>query len=291
MLLGAHISTSEGLANAPKTGREIGCDVIQIFSKSPQSWRGPPISPEAAQGFRDSVRSQKLRATAIHHCYLTNLASPKPAIFALSKEVFLDELRRAEQIGADAVIFHPGAHTGSGNEAGVKQIAEALRWAIGELPDGKSRILLENAAGQGTTVGSRFEELAQILETVGAPERVGITIDLCHLFASGMDYRTADGYAEVQRTIRDTIGTRAVRAFHLNDSKGELGSKLDRHENIGKGQIGLGGFRPWLLDKTWANVPGYLETPLTEDDYRAYVEDLAALRSLLPQRASGRKSS
>jgi deoxyribonuclease-4 len=279
--LGAHIGTSRGLEKVPSIGRSIGGEAVQIFSKSPQSWRGPPTPPDLAAAFREAVKSEKLAGTAIHHCYLTNLASPKESTYGMSKQAFLDELGRAELLGVDAVIFHPGAHLGTGVEAGVLRIADALTWAIGETPNAKARILLENAAGQGTTVGSQFEELAQVIDRVGAPSRLGITIDLCHLFASGVDFRTEEGYGAAKDRVRDTVGLRAVGAFHLNDSKGLLGSHLDRHQNIGMGEIGVAGFRPWLNDRTWAKVPGYLETPLTEDDYAAYRTDLATLHGLV----------
>jgi deoxyribonuclease IV len=143
------------------------------------------------------------------------------------------------------------------------------------------RLLLENAAGQGTTLGSSFEELAVLLDGVGSKDRVGVAVDLCHLFGAGNDFRTPEGYAAVKDEIRSTIGLRTVFAFHLNDSKMPCGKHIDRHENIGRGEIGVAGFTPWLNDKTWKKVPGYLETPLREDDYAAYVEDLRTLRGLL----------
>ncbi|MCI4334214.1 MAG: deoxyribonuclease IV [Thermoplasmata archaeon] len=281
MRLGAHIGTSDGLDKVPSIARSIGGEAAQIFSKSPHSWRGPPIPLELAASFREAVQREKLGATAIHHCYLTNLASPKPVNYAISKRTFLDELGRAELLGVDAVIFHPGAHTGSGVEAGIDRIAEALRWAVDQTPQGTVRILLENAAGQGSTIGSQFEELAQVIEKVNAPGRLGIAVDLCHLFASGVDFRTEETYGAAKDLLRGSVGLKAVGAFHLNDSKGELGSHLDRHQNVGKGQIGLEGFRPWLNDRSWAKVPGYLETPLTDDGYAAYIEDLRALKGLL----------
>jgi len=281
MMLGAHVGTSGGIAKAHERGKEIGAEAIQIFSKSPQMWKGPPILPEAAAAFQSAVKSAGLQRTGIHHCYLTNLASPDPRIQASSRAAFLDELHRAEQLGVDHVIFHPGSHLGAGFEEGSQRIVDALLWAIGEAPNGKFRILLENAAGQGNAVGSTFEELASILDRLAPKERFGITVDTCHLFAAGNDFRTAEGYAAVVEQIRSTVGIRRVGAFHLNDSKAELGKHLDRHENIGKGHIGTAGFKPWVNDPSWAKVPGYLETPMGDDEYAAYVTDLATLRSLL----------
>lgn len=281
MWLGAHIGTSDGLAEAARTGRSIGCDAIQIFSKSPQSWKGPPIRPELAEAFQGAVRAEKLRYTAVHHGYLTNLASPKPAMRRASRAAFLDDIDRCTLLGVDQMIFHPGAHVGSGVEAGVRQIAESLAWALAERPDSKVTILLENAAGQGTTIGSRFEELRDILDAVGARERVAVALDTCHLFAAGFDFRTPETYGEVKDRLKSTLGWKRVQAFHLNDCKAGLGSHLDRHENIGRGELGTAGFVPWLNDPTWAKTPGYLETPLTDEEYAAYATDLATLRGLL----------
>ncbi len=281
MLLGAHVGVSKGLAEAAHQGRRIGCDAIQIFSKSPQMWAGPPIAPEAAAAFRAAVTAENLRATAVHHGYLLNLATPKRGMFKRAQRAFVDEIQRAEMLGVTALIFHPGAHTGSGVEAGCRQIAEGLTFALGEVPEGKVRILLENAAGAGTAIGSRFEELAEILAIAQRPDRLGVALDTCHLFAAGNDFRSDVGYAELADSIDRVLGRATVGAFHLNDSKGALGSHLDRHENIGKGAIGLEGFRHVVRDPRWDRVPGYLETPLDERDYERYIEDLKTLRSLL----------
>ncbi len=280
MYLGAHIGIAKGLAVAVRTGRALGCDAIQIFAKSPQMWAGPPITAEAAEEFRAAVRTEGLRATAVHHGYLANLASPKRPMLERSRQAFLDELRRAELLGADALIFHPGAHLGSGVEAGIATLAESLTGALASEPEGKVRILLENAAGQGTTLGASFEELRDVLTRVDARERLGVALDTCHLFAAGADFRTDEQYGTLLDRIDAVLGRPAVRAFHLNDAKAPLGSHLDRHENIGKGEIGLDGFRHLVRDPRWREVPGYLETPLDEREYARYREDLAALRSL-----------
>jgi len=281
MILGAHLGIAHGLPEAVRELRAIGGEALQIFSKSPQMWGGPPIAPAAAESFRAAVRDERVRATAVHHGYLANLASPKADTLARSRAAFRDEVARAELLGVDALIFHPGAHLGSGPDAGLKTIAESLRLALEQHPAARARWLLENAAGQGTTLCSSFEELATVLESVDAPGRLGVTVDTCHLFAAGWDLRTDEGYGRWVDRVRDTIGLDAVRAFHLNDAKAELGSHLDRHENIGKGQIGRDAFRRLLADARWAEVPGYLETPLDPaTGYARYAEDLATLRSL-----------
>ena len=283
MWLGAHIGIAEGLPDAAVTGRRIGCEAIQIFSKSPQMWGAAPIDPTNAEAFREAVEREGLHTSAVHQSYLPNLASPKKALLTRSRKAFVDELRRAELLGIPALIFHPGAHTGSGPEVGLRTIVESIDWAIGQTPGMTCRALLENAAGQGTTLGSTLEELAWVLDQVSDRERVGVTIDTCHLFASGVDFRTDELYAALVARVEATVRLRSVRAFHLNDSKGPLGCKLDRHENIGKGELGVEGFRRIVNDARWESTPGYLETPMGEDEYGAYERDLALLRSLLTE--------
>jgi deoxyribonuclease-4 len=280
--LGAHIGIADGLADAPRTGRRIGCDAIQIFSKSPQMWAGPPIAPEAADGFRHAVQEVGLKSTAVHHGYLVNLASPKKAMLARSRKTFLDELQRAETLGVDHLIFHPGAHLASGREEGIRVLVASLNAAFAATAGARVRVLLENSAGQGTSIGGTFVDLAEVLGRLDDRARAGVAIDTCHLFASGVDFRTPELYgAAIDRLDRE-LGVASVCAFHLNDAKADLGSHLDRHENIGRGLIGVEGFRPFVNDPRWSSVPGYLETPLTEDDYAAYETDLATLRGLIP---------
>ncbi len=291
MYLGAHLGIADGLDQAVRAAREIGCDSLQIFSKSPQMWSGPPLPADGVERFRRAVSEFGLQATAVHHGYLANLASPKPAGLRQSVNALRDELERARALGVDALILHPGAHLGSGVDAGVKQITKTLNTIFEATPDGTPRLLLENAAGQGSTIGSRFEELASILSGITDRSRVGITLDTCHLFAAGYDFRTDETYGEVIDAIGSTFGLSEVRAFHLNDSKQGLGSHLDRHENIGRGAIGLAGFIPWLNDRRWARVPGFLETPLDDRGYARYAEDLTTLRSLLAAPPAARRSS
>ncbi|HYK93057.1 MAG TPA: deoxyribonuclease IV [Thermoplasmata archaeon] len=280
MWLGAHIGIAAGLAEAPATGRRIGCDAIQIFSKSPQMWKGPPIPPEAAAGFAEAVRREGLRATAVHHGYLINLASPKKPMLAMSRRTFVDELERAERLGVDALIFHPGAHLGSGVDEGLRTLVASLNEAFEKTAGFKVRALLENAAGQGTAMCSNLAELRRALDGVESKDRVGVAIDTCHLFAAGVDFRTPSLYGEWMDRLDAELGRREVRAFHLNDAKAPLGSHLDRHENIGKGEIGSAGFQQIVSDPRWDAIPGYLETPLDDNDYARYIADLSVLRGL-----------
>jgi deoxyribonuclease-4 len=279
--LGAHLGIAGGLDEAVREAKRIGCESLQIFAKSPQMWKGPPISEESANRFREAVEETGLKATAVHHGYLLNLGQPDPARLRQSQTAFLDELGRAERLGVRALIFHPGAHLGSGSSSAVERIAKSLNQAFAETPGYGVRALVENAAGQGTTIGSTFEELAGILERVDDARRVGICLDTCHLFAAGFDFRTPEGYRDMIDRLDRTVGLSAVHAFHLNDAKAPLGSHLDRHENIGQGEIGIEGFRSLVNDERWVNVPGYLETPLDDRDYSRYVEDLLTLRGLI----------
>ena len=279
MRLGAHIGVAGGIDKSPALGRKIGCEAIQIFAKSPYMWKGAPLEDAVADGFRAANRSEGLVGNAVHHGYLLNLATPKAGPRKQSKAAFLDELGRAEKLGADFLIFHPGAHLKSGVDAGIDELVKALDESF-EATDGYHvRALLENSAGQGTTLCSRFEELGEILRRLKTPKRAGVALDTCHLFASGFDFRTPDGYEGVIAAIEASFGVDAVRAFHLNDAKMPLGSHRDRHENIGKGTIGADGFGPLVRDRRWADRPGFLETPLDDHEYDAYVRDLATLRA------------
>jgi deoxyribonuclease-4 len=281
--LGAHIGISDGLPEAVRQARSIGCESMQIFSKSPQMWKGPPIDPEAARQFGEARAAEKIAVAAVHHGYLINLATPKRPNLELSRKTFVDELERAELLGVEHLIFHPGAHLGSGPEAGISTLIESLNWAFEKTPGFRVRALLENAAGQGTALCSTFQELGAALRGVHDRSRAGVALDTCHLFAKGIDIRTPELYGPVMDEIDREVGLQDVRAFHLNDAKAALGSHLDRHENIGKGQIGSEGFRPLLNDPRWADRAGYLETPMVSDDdgYSAYVEDLATLRGVI----------
>ena len=280
MFLGAHLGISGGFAEAVAEAGRLGAECLQIFSKSPQMWNGPPVSPEAAARFRTAVGEAHLRATAVHHGYLLNLASPRTEMLERSRTAFLDEIARADLLGVDALIFHPGAHLGAGTSAGLATLVESLDGALAATPTSTTRLLLENAAGQGTTLCSSLEELADVLGRVREAPRLGVTLDTCHLFAAGFDLRSEDGYGSLVDRVRSTIGEANVRAFHLNDAKAPVGSHLDRHENIGRGEIGVEGFRRFVTDRRWAAVPGFLETPLDDRGYARYAEDLATLRGL-----------
>jgi deoxyribonuclease-4 len=220
-----------------------------------------------------------IRPIVGHTSYLLNLCSPHDDLWCKSIDTLVIELERCEELGVPWLVLHPGAHVGTGEEAGVARMARALGKVHAATPGFRTRLLLETTAGQGTRLGYRFEHLAWLLRQTPAGERLGICLDTCHVFAAGYELRTPDGYAATMRAFDRVIGLERLEAIHLNDSKGELGSRKDRHEHIGKGHIGLEGFRHLLNDARLARLPGILETPKS-DDLHEDRENLAVLRCL-----------
>lgn len=278
MLLGAHVSIREGVRLAPGRGEALGCETIQIFSKNQRQWRAKPLEEEEARAFRKAVRETGMRGVMIHDSYLINLADPEGENLEKSRGAFVEELERAQRLGVSYLVFHPGAHKGAGEEAGLARIAESLD-ACAERAEAPDVVMcLEVTAGQGTALGYRFEQLRTIREAVRDPKRVGYCLDTCHLFAAGYDLRDAEGYEAVMHHVEVVLGVDNVKAFHLNDAKRELGSHVDRHEEIGKGEIGLEGFRMLVNDPRFREAPGALEVPGEEKEYRANLELLKGLR-------------
>ncbi len=291
MYLGAHMSIAESIALAPERGEAVGCEAIQIFSRSPRMLKNTkPLTVEERTGFRDNLAAHHIARAVIHANYLINLASPNRNLLKVSRTAFVEELDRAQQLGIRDVIFHPGAHLGKGEAKGLRTIAESLDWCLEQAQAPDVFAVLENTAGAGTVLGCTFEQIGDVIGGSSHPDRLGVCIDTCHTFAAGYDFRTREGYDALIQTIDATVGLTRIRGFHLNDSKGELGSHQDRHENIGKGEIGLEGFRPFVNDPRFREHPGCLEYP---GDDRGYRRNLKTLRSLIegyvPAR-NGRKS-
>ncbi len=279
MHLGAHISIAESIALAPERGETIGCEAIQIFSRSPRMLRNTkPLLVEETTAFKDNLATHHIVRAIVHANYLINLGSPKRPMLKVSRTAFVEELNRAQQLGLHDVVFHPGAHLGKGEAFALGKIAESLDTCLAAAQAPDVFAVLENTAGAGSVVGYTFDQLAEIIDGSSHPERLGVCVDTCHAFAAGYDFRTREGYDELMRTIDETIGLGRIRAFHLNDSKGDLGSRADRHENIGRGTIGKGGFR-WLVnDPRFNELPGCLEYPGDDAGYR---RNLRTLRSLI----------
>ncbi|HEY7155761.1 MAG TPA: deoxyribonuclease IV [Gemmataceae bacterium] len=280
-LFGAHMSIAGGCHNALLEAQAKGCDTVQLFTRAPSQWTGRELSDDDAHLFRRTLRQTRLRLPMVHDCYLTNLASPDEALYRRSLETFLAELRRVERLGLRYLIMHPGAHLDSGEEAGLSRVAAALDEIHTRTPTSKVRVLLETTAGQGSTLGHRFEHLARILSLVAEPDRVGVCFDTCHVFAAGYALAPAAEYQATMRAFDRTIGLGRLRVFHVNDSLRPQGSRVDRHAHIGRGEMGLEPFRLLVNDRRFRNRPMVLETPKEgkeESDMDAV--NLATLRGL-----------
>jgi len=262
LLIGAHMSIAGGAHLAFARGEETGCAAIQVFTKNASQWRGKPIAEEEAAAFRAAWKASPIGPVIAHDSYLINLAATDEAMWRKSIAAFLDEMQRCALLGIPELVMHPGAHLGAGEEAGLQRLAAAFRQIFAEAPP-EVAVLLENTAGQGTCLGYRFEHLAEILERV--PEgRFGVCFDTCHAYAAGYDLATAEGFAAVMAEFDRRIGLERLCAFHLNDCKKGLGSRVDRHEHIGQGAIGEAGFAALMRDGRFAAVPKILETPKGE---------------------------
>ncbi len=275
------MSIAGGLSLALERGRAVGCSVVQLFVKNQLQWTAKPLTNEDVRLFRRARRTTGIRTVFAHATYLINLATPAEAEWRRAVDAFADELERAETLGLSFVVIHPGSHKGSGIEAGIRRVVAALDELTVRTRGYDVRIVLEDTAGAGNTLGARFEELGAIFDRVKEPKRLGVCLDTCHLFAAGYDIRTPGGYARTMEACTRTVGTGAVLACHLNDAKAPLGSGLDRHEHIGRGHIGVGAFRRLLHDRRFRRIPMVLETP-KDDDWD--VRNLRTLRRLQAKR-------
>ena len=285
MLLGAHESVAGGLHLAFERGLRDGCQALQVWTRSSRQWSAAPLEPAMVALFRAAHRAAGGWPTAAHASYLINLCATTDVLWARSIATLTEECERAELLGIGAVIVHPGAHQGAGAAAGVAKVGRALRQVCAALRGTRVRLLLECTAGMGSSVGASFEELAGMLDAAGE-RRLGICLDTQHMWAAGIDWTTARGYAATFERFDRLIGMRHLRAFHLNDSKRPLGSRVDRHQRIGDGAIGLAAFSRLVNDARFADVPGFLETPPLEasasgePDGKSYAQGLERLRSL-----------
>ncbi len=279
-LLGAHMSIEGGIFNAPLRGKEAGCDVIQIFTKNNNQWKSKALSDKEITAFKENLDKTGIKAVASHDAYLINLASPNKDVYKKSLTAFYDEMNRAEELGLPYLVFHPGAHLGEGEDIGIKRIADSINLLQSKKAKTNLTLLLEATAGQGTNLGYRFEQLADIINLIEQKEKIGACIDTCHIFAAGYDISTKDGYTKTFEEFDKIIGLKRLKLFHLNDSKKGLASRVDRHEHIGKGMLGLNAFKMLLNDKRFQNIPMILETP-KEKDMKEDKKNLKILRSLI----------
>ena len=262
--LGAHMSIAGGLPRAVDRAQASRCDALQIFTKSAGQWRARALPSEEIALFRRRVEESGIHPVVAHNSYLINLAAATAGLREQSIASLGDEMDRAEALGLDGLVMHPGSYT-TGTEAdGLRLIADALAVLLRARPGARTMILLEQTAGQGTNLGHRFEHLASIIERLDGSPRVGVCLDTCHLLTAGFDLCSESGYEDTFREFDRVVGLDRIKAFHLNDSKRPCGSRVDRHEHIGKGCLGVEPFRRLLNDRRFANLPMLLETPKLE---------------------------
>jgi deoxyribonuclease-4 len=279
MKFGAHMSTSGGVWRALQRGRSIRCEVIQVFVKNNMQWFGKPLSPPDLAAYTNERAGNSFACIFGHAGYLINLGAQASENRDRSMKSLVQEVQLATRLELPFLVLHPGAHLGAGEAAGLKQIAAGLDEVCALTKESRVRIALENTAGQGTCLGNKIEHLASIFENVKKPERLGVCLDTAHFFAAGYDIRTPKGWNAAIREVASLVGLKQILAFHLNDSKVDLGSRVDRHEHIGKGKIGREAFRHIVNDPRFKNHPGCLETPKSEDMHED-VKNLSVLRLL-----------
>ena len=255
------MSIAGGLPRAVDRAQASRCDALQIFTKSVGQWRARPLPSEEVVAFRERLRESGIRPVVAHNSYLINLAAADPALRARSLAALGEEIDRAEILELDGLVMHPGSYTTGTEDGGLKLIAEGLSALLRARRRGRTMILLEHTAGQGTNLGHRFEQIARILDLMKRPPRVGVCLDTCHLLTSGYDICSEEGYEETFREFDRLIGLDRLKVFHLNDSRKPCGSRVDRHEHIGKGCIGLAPFRRLVNDPRFESLPMLLETP------------------------------
>jgi deoxyribonuclease-4 len=264
-MYGSHLSIAGGMEKAVAEARRLGLSTVQVFTKNQQQWKAPPLDPRAIERWRHACAEAGFNLSVSHDSYLINLASPDETLRAKSIALCDDEIARCEALTIPYLVMHPGAHMGkrddaSDESAGLERIADALCGLLKKHANGRTVICLESTAGQGTSLGHKLEHLGRIIDLCFRSDRLGVCLDTAHLFAAGYDFRGRK-YAGLMREVEKTVGVDRVNVWHLNDSKKPLGSRVDRHEHIGLGTIGLEGFGPIVKDKRFKHVPKILETP------------------------------
>ncbi|MHB8521713.1 MAG: deoxyribonuclease IV [Limisphaerales bacterium] len=280
MKFGAHMSTTGGVWRALERGAGIGCETVQLFVKNNLQWFGRPFAPSDVVNYANQLAACRFSCVFGHTGYLINLGAPPSPNRDHSLKSLIQEIEMAADIGLPFLVMHPGAHLGAGEAAGLKQIVSGLDEVFRATRPTPVRIALENTAGQGTCLGSRIAHLAAIYDGVKQPQRLGVCLDTAHFFAAGYDVRTPKGWNTAIGEVEKLVGVKEILAFHLNDSKTDLGSRVDRHAGIGQGKLGREAFRHIVNDERFRNLPGCLETPKSADLHED-IENLAILRSLV----------
>jgi deoxyribonuclease-4 len=277
---GSHVSASGGVDLSLPRAAALEMTACQIFTKNERQWNAKPLDPAVIERFKANWQETGLKQVVAHDSYLINVASPDEALWARSKAALMHELERCDQLGVPYLVSHPGAHVGSGIEAGVERVAKAINEIHRETPEGRAIVLIETTAGQGTALGRTFEEIAAIIAQLEDKSRIGVCLDTCHIFAAGYDIRDQTSYDETMAKFDETIGLDRLKCVHLNDSQKGLGSRVDRHAHIGQGEIGAAGFGFIVNDPRLAGLPGILETPKENGDEEDKM-NLATLRGLI----------
>lgn len=274
------MSIAGGLHTAVERARRAGCTALQLFVKNNNQWNGKPLTDEDVATYKAAMSDANLGQVVVHTSYLINLAAVDPDTLERSRAALRDELDRCDRLGIPLLNLHPGAHMGAGAEAGIARIAESLNIVHDRTASCRTKTVLETTAGQGSSIGHRFEELRAIIDRVEARERMAVCVDTCHIYAAGYDISTDEGYHDTMRAFDEIIGLGRLVAFHVNDSKKPLGSRVDRHDHIGQGVMGLTPFRCLMNDPRFVETPKVLETPKSEDLHED-IENLAVLRGLI----------
>jgi len=274
------MSIAGGVDNAFDRGEQVGCEAMQIFTKSNNQWRARPLREQEVARYHERQAETGIAPVVSHASYLLNLGTPDDGLWEKSYQSLLVEMERCDTLGIPYLVIHPGAHVGSGTEAGLRRVADALDRVARERPDLRVMVCIEGTAGQGTTLCHTFEEIAELFSLVAESERLGICLDTCHLFAAGYELRNPAGYEETITRFDSLLGLHRLKVWHFNDSKKGLASRVDRHMHIGEGELGLEPFRLILNDPRFSHLPGLLETPKSADMHED-VENLKRLRQLI----------
>ncbi|HSW74088.1 MAG TPA: deoxyribonuclease IV [Candidatus Limnocylindria bacterium] len=280
LLIGGHMSTAGGLEQSLIQGNSIGVRVIQLFTKSNRQWMAKPITTQEADLFKATAAQLNINSIVVHACYLINLGSPDPVTNKKSVAAVIDELERCHQLGINLLVLHPGSHLATNVDSCLQKIAENLNYIFEQTSHISTMILLENMAGQGSTVCSKFEHIATIINAIQQKQRIGVCFDTCHAFAAGYTFNTEQTYYALWQDFDRIIGLSYLKAFHINDSKKECASRVDRHAEIGEGFIGFQAFKFLCKDQRFFAVPKILETPL---GFPEYSHNIAVLKKLITE--------
>jgi len=280
LALGAHMSAAGGVDLAITRAAALSMESCQLFTKNANQWNAKPLDPAVVERFQIQKESAGVANLVAHDSYLINVGSPDDANWEKSRNALLIELERCDLLGVPYLVSHPGAHMQSGEEAAIARVAEAINRINDARPGGETSLLIETTAGQGTTLGRTFEEIACIIDKVEDKDRIGVCLDTCHIFVAGYDIRDAETYEATTSAFDEVIGLSWLKVIHLNDAKKGLGSRVDRHTHIGEGELGLEPFRLLMNDPRFDGIPGVLETPKGDDDTED-ARNLATLRGLI----------